>query len=227
MATQLQQAPLPAPDPSGGPGGSLRPKNAPKSLFDPQIMRRASIDSFRKLDPRLVAKNPVMFVVEVGSVITTYYFFKQLLGHGTDVWFVGQVAVWLWFTVLFANFAEAMAEGRGKAQADTLRKAKSDSVARRLLDGGKGEESVPGTALRKRLVSFWRRTTISRRRSISVAICACCVGFSPAATGAGEVSARPMPSANPASPVRAAITPASRVIVAMIGCMSAASPVSM
>ena len=149
MATQLQQAPPPAPTPSGGSGGSLRPKNAPKSLFDPQIMRRAALDSFRKLDPRMVAKNPVMFVVEVGSVITTYYFFAQLLRHGTDTWFVGQVSLWLWFTVLFANFAEAMAEGRGKAQADTLRKAKSDSVARRLVEGGKREESVPGTALRK------------------------------------------------------------------------------
>ncbi len=151
MATQLQQAPDsgPLPEPSGGSGGSLRPKNAPKSLFDPQILKRASVDAFRKLDPRLVAKNPVMFVVEVGSVITTYYFFKQLLGHGTDTWFVGQVSIWLWFTVLFANFAEAMAEGRGKAQADTLRKAKSDSVARRLINGGKTEETVPGTALRK------------------------------------------------------------------------------
>ncbi len=79
MATQLQQAPpAPTPAPAGGSGGSLRPKNAPKSLFDPQIMQRAAVDSFRKLDPRLVAKNPVMFVVEVGSVITTYYFFKQL-----------------------------------------------------------------------------------------------------------------------------------------------------
>src|SRR4051812_8929939 len=151
MATQLQTAPppLPTPAPAGGSGGSLRPKNAPKSLFDPQIIRRASVDAFRKLDPRLVAKNPVMFVVEVGSVITTYYFFKQLIVHGSDVWFVGQVSVWLWFTVLFANFAEAMAEGRGKAQADTLRKAKTESVARRLIAGGKDEERVPGTALRK------------------------------------------------------------------------------
>jgi len=151
MATQLQQAPHsdPKPAPAGGSGGSLRPKNAPKSLFDPQILRRASVDALRKLDPRLVAKNPVMFVVEVGSVITTYYFFKQLIVHGTDVWFVGQVSLWLWFTVLFANFAEAMAEGRGKAQADTLRKAKTESVARRLIAGGKDEERVPGTALRK------------------------------------------------------------------------------
>ena len=151
MATQLQQTPpsAPTPAPAGGSGGSLRPKNAPKSLFDPQIIQRAFVDAFRKLDPRLVAKNPVMFVVEVGSVITTYYFFKQLATHGSDVWFVGQVSLWLWFTVLFANFAEAMAEGRGKAQADTLRKAKTESVARRLVAGGKDEERVPGTALRK------------------------------------------------------------------------------
>jgi K+-transporting ATPase ATPase B chain len=150
MATQLNQATpsAPIPEPSGGSGGSLRPKNAPKSLFDPQILKRASVDAFRKLDPRLVAKNPVMFVVEVGSVITTYYFFAGLLHHAADTLFVGQVSLWLWFTVLFANFAEAMAEGRGKAQADTLRKAKTDSVARRLIAGGK-EETVPGTALRK------------------------------------------------------------------------------
>ena len=119
-----------------------------KSLFDPQILKRAAGDAITKLDPRLVAKNPVMFVVEVGSVITTLYFFKSLIAHDGQTLFVGQVTVWLWFTVLFANFAEAMAEGRGKAQADTLRKAKTESVARRLLDNGK-EESVPGTALRK------------------------------------------------------------------------------
>ena len=131
--------------------GTLKPRNAPKSLFDPAIIRRASVDAFRKLDPRLVAKNPVMFVVEVGSLITTLYWFKALATH-KEALFVGQVTLWLWFTVLFANFAEAMAEGRGKAQADTLRKAKSETMARKLTDGkiaSTREELVPGTALRK------------------------------------------------------------------------------
>ena len=118
-----------------------------KSLFDGEIIKRAFGDSFRKLDPRLVAKNPVMFVVEVGSAITTYYAIKSLVTHDGQALFIGQVSVWLWFTVLFANFAEAMAEGRGKAQADTLRKAKTDSVARRLVNGK--EERVAGTELRK------------------------------------------------------------------------------
>ncbi len=148
MATQMQ---TPTPIVGGTPGGFHKPKNAPKSLFDPAIMKRAAGDAFKKLDPRLVAKNPVMFVVEVGSVITTYYWIKGLVTHDGTALFVGQVSLWLWFTVLFANFAEAMAEGRGKAQADTLRKAKTDAVARRLAGGNlKGEEErVAGTQLRK------------------------------------------------------------------------------
>ena len=100
----------------------VKPKNAPKSLFDPQIIKRAIGESFIKLDPRTVAKNPVMFVVEVGSVLTTFYWIRELVTHTGHPLFSGQVALWLWFTVLFANFAEAMAEGRGKAQADSLRK---------------------------------------------------------------------------------------------------------
>ncbi|MGZ4710138.1 MAG: potassium-transporting ATPase subunit KdpB [Acidimicrobiales bacterium] len=112
--------------PAAGP--SLKKES--KGLFDPDILRRASLDSFKKLDPRLMAKNPVMMVVEVGSVLTTVLFFRDL---GKDTasqnWFAGLVALWLWFTVLFANFAEAMAEGRGKAQADALRKARADTIA--------------------------------------------------------------------------------------------------
>ncbi len=93
-------------------------------------MRRALVDSLRKLDPRNMIRNPVMFVVEVGSVLTTIIFFRDLGKHGsnTDV-FTGLVTVFLWFTVLFANFAEAIAEGRGKAQAETLRKTRSETVA--------------------------------------------------------------------------------------------------
>src|SRR5579864_5341801 len=95
------------------------------SLFEPAIVRRALGDSFRKLDPRQMARNPVMFVVEVGSVLTTILFFRNLPhAAGSESTFTGLVAIWLWFTVLFANFAEAVAEGRGKAQADTLRKTR-------------------------------------------------------------------------------------------------------
>ena len=84
---------------------------------------RPSIDSVRKLDPRVQIKNPVMFIVEVGSLVTTIVWIQELTGGTGQPLFTGQVAFWLWFTVLFANFAEAMAEGRGKAQAATLRKA--------------------------------------------------------------------------------------------------------
>src|SRR4029450_5417754 len=104
-----------------------------RSLFDPPIVRRAIVDSFTKLDPRHQVKNPVMFVVEVGSVLTTLLFFQALVGHGeAPTGFILAISLWLWFTVLFANFAEAMAEGRGKAQADTLRKARKDIQAKRL-----------------------------------------------------------------------------------------------
>ncbi|MCU1374584.1 MAG: kdpB, partial [Actinomycetia bacterium] len=100
------------------------------SMFDPAILRRAVGDSIVKLDPRQMARNPVMFVVEVGSVLTTILFFRDLrTATAADNVFVGLVAVWLWFTVLFANFAEAVAEGRGKAQADSLRKTRSETVA--------------------------------------------------------------------------------------------------
>jgi K+-transporting ATPase ATPase B chain len=99
-------------------------------MFDPAILKRAVGDSVRKLDPRQMARNPVMFVVEVGSVLTTILFFRDLrTATSADNVFVGLVAAWLWFTVLFANFAEAVAEGRGKAQADTLRKTRSETVA--------------------------------------------------------------------------------------------------
>jgi K+-transporting ATPase ATPase B chain len=88
-----------------------------KSLFDPAIVRRAIGDSLRKLNPRTLMRNPVMFVVEVVSVVTTIFFIRDLVTPGADALFIGQITAWLWFTVLFANFAEAMAEGRGKAQA--------------------------------------------------------------------------------------------------------------
>src|SRR5579859_6630871 len=112
------------------------------SIWDPKIIRRAIPDSFKKLDPRVQVKNPVMFVVEIGSVVTTIEFLRLLFAQPTatldrahlnfEIFFVLAVAVWLWFTVVFANFAEAMAEGRGKAQADTLRRARSTTLAKRL-----------------------------------------------------------------------------------------------
>ncbi|MGW7554041.1 P-type ATPase, partial [Streptomyces rimosus] len=110
-------------------------------LFDPKQLVKSLPDAMRKLDPRVMVKSPVMFVVEVGSVLTTVF---ALMSPGD--WFGWAIAVWLWLTVIFANLAEAVAEGRGKAQADTLRKAKTDTVARRL--SGDTEEQVPGTDLR-------------------------------------------------------------------------------
>ena len=100
------------------------------SLWNPQILAQASVDSFRKLDPRLMMKNPVMFVVEIGSVITTALLIVDA-AHHHPLGFNLQITLWLWFTVLFANFAEAVAEGRGKAQAATLRKAKGETIAYR------------------------------------------------------------------------------------------------
>ena len=117
------------------------------SLFDAQIVRRAATDALAKLNPRLMMKNPVMFVVELGSVLTTVLLFVNLATHHGHFRFELQITLWLWFTVLFANFAEAMAEGRGKAQADALRLAKSETTAYRLNKTGKVEE-VPSSQLR-------------------------------------------------------------------------------
>src|SRR5262252_9006676 len=104
-----------------------------RPLFDPEIVRGAILASFRKLDPRHQVRNPVMFVVLVGSVLTTGLWLQALAGAGeARPGFIFAISAWLWFTVLFANFAEAMAEGRGKAQADALRKARRDITARRL-----------------------------------------------------------------------------------------------
>ncbi|MEY2243238.1 potassium-transporting ATPase subunit KdpB [Streptomyces sp. BF23-18] len=110
-------------------------------LFDPGQLIRSVPQAFRKLDPRVMVKSPVMFVVWIGSVLTTAFSFEE-----PGDWFGWTISAWLWLTVVFANLAEAVAEGRGRAQADTLRKAKSDTVARRLAKDG-SEEQVPGTAL--------------------------------------------------------------------------------
>src|SRR5882762_5171641 len=119
-----------------------------QSLADTKILTRAVTDSFRKLAPRTMVKNPVMFVVEVGAVLTTAQLVWNVLHHAGQISFGLQITLWLWFTVLFANFAEAMAEGRGKAQADTLRKARAETQAHLLTCDNKIVESVPSSKLR-------------------------------------------------------------------------------
>ncbi|HZT30343.1 MAG TPA: potassium-transporting ATPase subunit KdpB [Bryobacteraceae bacterium] len=119
-----------------------------RPLFDPPIVRRAVRDSFAKLNPAHMLKNPVMFVVEVGAALTTGLAVRDAFGGAADLVFTLQITLWLWFTVLFANLAEAMAEGRGKAQADTLRKTKTETVARRCKSGNRVEE-VAASQLRQ------------------------------------------------------------------------------
>jgi K+-transporting ATPase ATPase B chain len=137
----------------GAPAPAAPPQVAPKGrvgggLLDPRMLLKSTPDAFKKLDPRVQIKNPVMFVVEVGSVLTLYTAIKS------PSIFNWTIVVWLWLTVVFANLAEAVAEGRGKAQAETLRRAKRETIARRLLNWAPGtdpaavrEESVPGTGL--------------------------------------------------------------------------------
>jgi potassium-transporting ATPase ATP-binding subunit len=121
---------------------SLIPKKLAhaRPLFDPQIASRAARDSIVKLNPITLAKNPVMFVVEVGAFVTTGFLIRDIAVGAAGIGFTAQIVLWLWFTVIFANFAEAMAEARGKAQAEALRKTKTDSLARRVLANGKIEE---------------------------------------------------------------------------------------
>jgi potassium-transporting ATPase ATP-binding subunit len=118
-----------------------------RSLLDPEIIKRALYDSFAKLNPLTLWKNPVIFVVEVGAALVTVFLARDLAVGKAATFFEIQIALWLWFTVLFANFAEAMAEARGKAQADTLRKTKTDSIAKRIISGDR-TETVPGSKLR-------------------------------------------------------------------------------
>jgi K+-transporting ATPase ATPase B chain len=120
------------------------------SMFDPAILRSAVVDSFKKFDPRVLYKNPVMFVVAIGSVLTTAFVVRDLVArpdNAAPLWFSIAITLWLWFTVVFANFAEAVAEGRGKAQADSLRKMRQDTSARRVVPGG--EELISAALLRK------------------------------------------------------------------------------
>ena len=128
---------------------SILPKKLARSrpLFDREIVGRAVRASFAKLNPGSLLKNPVMFVVEVGAALTTAFLVRDTIMGARGIGFEFQIALWLWFTVLFANFAEAMAEARGKAQADSLRKTKTDAIAKRMVNGGKIEQ-VPSSALR-------------------------------------------------------------------------------
>jgi K+-transporting ATPase ATPase B chain len=128
---------------------TLLPKKLARArpLFDGEIVNRAFRASFAKLNPATLAKNPVMFVVEVGAALTTIFVVRDIFAGAPNLLFGIQIALWLWFTVLFANFAEAMAEARGKAQADTLRKTKTDTIAKRLTARGDVED-VPASKLR-------------------------------------------------------------------------------
>lgn len=144
MTTSVETPIAPA-----SPEPSLLPSklNRARPLFDPEIVRRATKDSFVKLNPLTLLKNPVIFVVEVGAALATVFLVRDIVTHAGGAAFETQIATWLWFTVLFANFAEAMAEARGKAQADTLRKTKTDSIAKRVLPNCK-TETVAASKLR-------------------------------------------------------------------------------
>src|SRR5512140_592501 len=128
--------------------------NQPKksTTYSREIYQRAIFESFLKLNPRSMVRNPVMFVVEVGSVLTTVLWIQALAGQGeAPAGFIGAVAIWLWFTVLFANFSEAVAEGRGKAQAEALRRTRKETQAKKLRQPrhGSGYDTVPSTQLNK------------------------------------------------------------------------------
>src|SRR5208337_384813 len=126
------------------------PRRSVSSLFDPAIIVPAIGDSFRKLHPRNLVRNPVMFVVEIVTVLTTILYVRDLLAGGEGLKFTFQIILWLWITLLFANFAEAVAEGRGKAQAATLRKARTETMAKRIPSAHEScIESVPAASLRQ------------------------------------------------------------------------------
>ena len=126
----------------------LQKRASVSAMLDPRIVVPAIRASFTKLDPRLMIKNPVMFVVEIVAALTTVIFLRDLVSGGGNLAFTFQIILWLWFTVLFANFAEAVAEGRGKAQADSLRKTRTESQAKLLSGEGQAFKLVPGTSLK-------------------------------------------------------------------------------
>src|SRR2546427_618351 len=126
----------------------LQKKVNASAMLDPKIVVPAIRAAFAKLDPRLMIKNPVMFVVEIVAALTTIIFVRDLVTGGENLAFTFQIILWLWFTVLFANFAEAVAEGRGKAQAESLKKTRTESQAKLLTGSDKTFRLVPGTALK-------------------------------------------------------------------------------
>src|SRR6201997_3915900 len=128
---------------------NLRQRMPVSALFDPKIVGPAISASFKKLDPRTLMKNPVMFVLEVVTVLTTVILIRDLITGGQSIGFEFQIVVWLWFTVLFANFATAVAEGRGKAQAETLRRQRTETQAKLLTgDDLQNYRLVPSTQLK-------------------------------------------------------------------------------
>jgi K+-transporting ATPase ATPase B chain len=138
----VASAPSPAPATIG--------KRKRPQVWTSEIVRQAIIDSFKKLDPRTLYRNVIIFIVEIGALLTTAIYIRDVVnGEPFEVArFELQISLWLWFTVLFANFAEAIAEGRGKAQADALRRTRTTAMARRVLANGATEE-VPASALRR------------------------------------------------------------------------------
>lgn len=155
-------------------------------LFDPKQLVRSFPDAIRKLDPRVMVKSPVMFVVEVGSVLTTVFACTS-----PSDGFGWAIAVWLWLTVIFANLAEAVAEGRGKAQADTLRKAKTDTVARRISSTGQPRSRCPAPSCAS---ATWS--------------CARPVTSSPVTAMSSKASPRWTSRRSPVSPLRSSASPA-------------------
>src|SRR5262245_17624046 len=143
MATPatLPQLPPSAPAPPPEPTTLIPPKLArSRPLFDPEILRRALRDSFLKLNPVTLMKNPVIFVVEVGAALVLLFLLRDVATGAGAIGVEFQIDLWLWFTVLFATFAQAMAEARGKAQAESLRKTKTDTIANRVSEGGRLEK---------------------------------------------------------------------------------------
>src|SRR6266571_7604927 len=126
----------------------IRKRTPASALFDPKIVVPAIGSAFVKLDPRVLIKNPVMFVLEMVTALTTVILVRDLVTGGEHIGFEFQIVLWLWFTVLFANFAEAIAEGRGKAQAAALRCQRTETQAKLLTGRGRGHKLVPSTSLK-------------------------------------------------------------------------------
>src|ERR1700687_1641042 len=138
--TTLPPPPIPVSEPAGE--TDLMPKKLvrARALFDPDILRRAAKDSILKLNPVTLMKNPVIFVVEVGAMLVLVFLIRDIAIGASAIGFELQIDLWLWFTVLFATFAEAMAEARGKAQAESMRKTRTDTIANRVSDSGRIEK---------------------------------------------------------------------------------------